>query len=190
MKRPVAARDRDVGCARLGFRDDRVAKRSDRRRVREDRVRVADERRPQPVFVPARVRVAGRHRDDHRQAQSLHWRSHHCYGVLTRACSPLFHQLRHDTPPPHMPRLAFSEIVSELSRVLVALGFADDRARASATLFAETHRDGVATHGLNRFPRFVRQIKAGRVKPDGVARRGRPLRTLGAVGRAARSRET
>jgi 3-dehydro-L-gulonate 2-dehydrogenase len=65
-----------------------------------------------------------------------------------------------------MPRLAFSEIVAELSRVLVALGFADDRARASATLFAETHRDGVATHGLNRFPRLVRQIKAGRVKPD------------------------
>ena len=65
-----------------------------------------------------------------------------------------------------MPRLAFAEIVSELSRVLVALGFADARAHASATLFAETHRDGVATHGLNRFPRFVRQIKAGRVKPD------------------------
>jgi 3-dehydro-L-gulonate 2-dehydrogenase len=65
-----------------------------------------------------------------------------------------------------MPRLAFAEIVCELSRVLVALGFSDDRARASATLFAETHRDGVATHGLNRFPRFVRQIKAGRVTPD------------------------
>jgi 3-dehydro-L-gulonate 2-dehydrogenase len=65
-----------------------------------------------------------------------------------------------------MPRLAFAEIVSELSRVLVALGFADARAHGAATLFAETHRDGVATHGLNRFPRFVRQIKAGRVKPD------------------------
>ena len=83
---------------------------------------------------------------------------------LTKARSPLFHQLRHDTP--RMPRLAFSDIVSELSRVLVALGFAADRARASATLFAETHRDGVATHGLNRFPRFVRQIKAGRVNVD------------------------
>jgi 3-dehydro-L-gulonate 2-dehydrogenase len=65
-----------------------------------------------------------------------------------------------------MQRLSFSEIVSELSRVLAALGFAEDRARACATLFAETHRDGVATHGLNRFPRFVRQIKAGRVRPD------------------------
>ena len=32
-------------------------------------------------------------------------------------------------------------------------------------MFAETHRDGVASHGLNRFPRFVRQIKAGVVRP-------------------------
>jgi 3-dehydro-L-gulonate 2-dehydrogenase len=67
-----------------------------------------------------------------------------------------------------MPRLPFTEIVSELSRVLAALGFAEDRARACATLVAETHRDGVATHGLNRFPRLVRQIKAGRVKPDAL----------------------
>jgi len=65
-----------------------------------------------------------------------------------------------------MPHLSFGEIVSELSRILVALGFTTDRAGDCATLFAETHRDGVATHGLNRFPRFVRQIKAGRVKPD------------------------
>jgi 3-dehydro-L-gulonate 2-dehydrogenase len=65
-----------------------------------------------------------------------------------------------------MPRLPFTEIVLELSRVLHTLGFAADRARACATLFAETHRDGVATHGLNRFPRFVRQIKAGRVNPE------------------------
>ena len=85
---------------------------------------------------------------------------------LTKALSPLFQQLRHDTP--HMPRLSFSEIVSELSRILEKSGFAEDRARASATLFAETHRDGVATHGLNRFPRFVRQIKAGRVNPSAV----------------------
>ncbi len=55
---------------------------------------------------------------------------------------------------------------SELARVLEALGFSPARARQSATLFAETHRDGVASHGLNRFPRFVRQIKAGIVRPD------------------------
>ncbi len=65
-----------------------------------------------------------------------------------------------------MIRLSFDSIVSELSRVLVALGFTGERARACATLFAETQLDGVTTHGVNRFPRFVRQIRAGHVRPD------------------------
>lgn len=65
-----------------------------------------------------------------------------------------------------MIRIPFADIVAELSRVLEALGFTAQKARQSATLFAETHRDGVTSHGLNRFPRFVRQIKAGIVRPD------------------------
>jgi 3-dehydro-L-gulonate 2-dehydrogenase len=64
-----------------------------------------------------------------------------------------------------MIRIPFDEVVAELSRVLEALGFSASRARQSATLFAETHRDGVSSHGLNRFPRFVRQIKSGIVRP-------------------------
>jgi len=44
-----------------------------------------------------------------------------------------------------------------------ALGFAEERAAVCARLFAETTRDGVYTHGLNRFPRFVRMIRAGRI---------------------------
>lgn len=62
-------------------------------------------------------------------------------------------------------RVPFADLVAELARVLVSLGFAPDRARQSATLFAETHQDGVSSHGLNRFPRFVRQIRAGFVRP-------------------------
>jgi 3-dehydro-L-gulonate 2-dehydrogenase len=62
-------------------------------------------------------------------------------------------------------RVSFEDVVAELARVLEDLGFSGARARQSATLFAETHRDGVASHGLNRFPRFVRQIKAGVVRP-------------------------
>ena len=65
-----------------------------------------------------------------------------------------------------MVRLSFDDIVRELARVLEAVGFTPDKARHSATLFAETHQDGVTSHGLNRFPRFVRQIKAGIVRPD------------------------
>ena len=60
-----------------------------------------------------------------------------------------------------MVRLSFDDVVRELSRVLQSVAFTPDKARRSATLFAETHQDGVTSHGLNRFPRFVRQIKAG-----------------------------
>lgn len=65
-----------------------------------------------------------------------------------------------------MIRIPFDDVVGELTRVLSGLGFSPERARQSATLFAETHLDGVASHGLNRFPRFVRQIKAGIVQPQ------------------------
>jgi len=65
-----------------------------------------------------------------------------------------------------MQRLPFDVIVSELVRVLTSLGFSEARAHQSATLFAETHLDGVASHGLNRFPRFVRQVRAGVVHVD------------------------
>lgn len=64
-----------------------------------------------------------------------------------------------------MQRIAFVEAVTVLTRVLVGLGFAPDRARRAATIFAESHADGVASHGLNRFPRFVRQVRAGHVRP-------------------------
>lgn len=60
-----------------------------------------------------------------------------------------------------MPRLPFDVIASELTRVLAGLGFTPARAEACARLFSETQLDGVASHGLNRFPRFVRQIRAG-----------------------------
>jgi 3-dehydro-L-gulonate 2-dehydrogenase len=67
-----------------------------------------------------------------------------------------------------MQRLPFVEVVTELVRVLTSLGFTPERARRAATLFAESHADGVASHGLNRFPRFVRQIRAGHVDPSAV----------------------
>jgi len=60
-----------------------------------------------------------------------------------------------------MMRLSFDTVVAELMRVLLALGFSEARARRSAVLFAESQLDGVASHGLNRFPRFVRQVRAG-----------------------------
>ena len=51
----------------------------------------------------------------------------------------------------------------ELHRVLIAIGLAEERAALVARLFAENQRDGVHSHGLNRFPRFVSDIQAKRI---------------------------
>ena len=73
-------------------------------------------------------------------------------------------------------RIAFGEMVRVMADVLVRLGLDDDRAYASATLFAEASRDGVASHGLNRFERFVATIRNGTVelgaRAECVAARG------------------
>lgn len=64
-----------------------------------------------------------------------------------------------------MPRVPFSELTEALEAALLPLGFASDRAQMCARLFAETSRDGVYTHGVARFPRFVATIKLEVVQP-------------------------
>ncbi|TVR01519.1 MAG: 3-dehydro-L-gulonate 2-dehydrogenase [Spirochaetaceae bacterium] len=58
-------------------------------------------------------------------------------------------------------RIAYADIVTELSRVLRRHGMAADRAAESAQLFADNTLDGVASHGVNRFPRVVSYIEKG-----------------------------
>jgi 3-dehydro-L-gulonate 2-dehydrogenase len=66
-------------------------------------------------------------------------------------------------------RLPFNVILEHLEHLFTRVGFAPERARLSARLFAEASLDGVASHGLNRVPRFVRQVKAGVVDPAAEA---------------------
>lgn len=63
-------------------------------------------------------------------------------------------------------RVPFDEMVAVLTAVLRGTGMAEDRAERCARLFAEASRDGVASHGLNRFPRFLRMIARGVVDVD------------------------
>src|SRR5579884_2705675 len=65
-------------------------------------------------------------------------------------------------------RVSYDELQSTLAAILRKLGFSHDRAQLSARLFADASRDGVASHGLNRFPRFVRGIRSGLVDPQAV----------------------
>lgn len=57
--------------------------------------------------------------------------------------------------------MPFDELHGTLRRVLLTTGMDGGRADLCARLFAEASRDGVASHGLNRFPRFLRMIGRG-----------------------------
>ena len=46
---------------------------------------------------------------------------------------------------------------------MLRLGLSESRATICARLFAETTRDGVYTHGLNRFPRFAEMVANGSI---------------------------
>jgi 3-dehydro-L-gulonate 2-dehydrogenase len=54
-----------------------------------------------------------------------------------------------------MLRVPYADLDHALHRAMLHLGLDGDRAALCARLFAETTRDGVYTHGLNRFPRFA-----------------------------------
>jgi 3-dehydro-L-gulonate 2-dehydrogenase len=62
-----------------------------------------------------------------------------------------------------MLRVPYDNLLAALERAMLRLGLEGDRAAKCARLFAETTRDGVYTHGLNRFPRFAESIANGSV---------------------------
>src|ERR1700686_4053146 len=70
-------------------------------------------------------------------------------------------------------RLRYDDLFEVLLRVLLKLSFEQHRAHLCARLFADASRDGVYSHGLNRFPQFVRMIQKGVIaveaRPDLVA---------------------
>ena len=62
-------------------------------------------------------------------------------------------------------RIPYEELVEALAGILLKIGFSADRAQLSAQLFADASRDGVYSHGVNRFPRFLRSVRSGIVEP-------------------------
>ena len=85
-----------------------------------------------------------------------------------------------------MLRIPFDEVEVRLAGVLRGLGFGEERARMCAQLFAETTCDGVYSHGVNRFTRFVTMVRNGSVDPAAeprvVARFGAMERWDGQLG--------
>lgn len=64
-----------------------------------------------------------------------------------------------------MVRVPPEELRTVLAGVLRSEGFEEERAEDCALLFVEASRDGVHSHGVTRFPRFVRMIRNGSVDP-------------------------
>ncbi|MFD1187100.1 3-dehydro-L-gulonate 2-dehydrogenase [Pontibacter rugosus] len=63
-------------------------------------------------------------------------------------------------------RVTFDELKAQFNKVLLKVGFNEECAELCARVFAENSRDGVYSHGLNRFPVFVQMVKDGLIKVD------------------------
>jgi 3-dehydro-L-gulonate 2-dehydrogenase len=85
-----------------------------------------------------------------------------------------------------MPRVSYQELFEALKSALSRLGVEPERASLCARLFTETTCDGVYSHGLNRFSRFVRMIHNGTIdihaRPELVASFGAFERWDGKLG--------
>ena len=65
-----------------------------------------------------------------------------------------------------MSRVDILEAREQMAAALASRGFSSVRAALCAALFAEATLDGVYTHGLERFPRFVSYVEKGWVRAE------------------------
>jgi len=63
-------------------------------------------------------------------------------------------------------RVPFNEMEREFRRVLDAHRFDPKKSAEIARVFAENSLDGVLSHGINRFVRFIQYVVEGHIKPD------------------------
>lgn len=94
-----------------------------------------------------------------------------------------------------------AEMLREFKSILIAHGFDETDAGTLAQVFTDNSLEGVYTHGVNRFPRFIQHVKKGLVdihaRPERVHRSGgveqweghRAAGILNALAAAARSVE-
>jgi 3-dehydro-L-gulonate 2-dehydrogenase len=56
--------------------------------------------------------------------------------------------------------IPFSTLEQQLKKILLGLSFPEHKATLCANIFASNSRDGVYSHGLNRFPVFIKHVQA------------------------------
>jgi len=65
-------------------------------------------------------------------------------------------------------RIPSDNMKSEFSRILLLNGFSEEKAAKCAEIFMLNSLEGVYSHGVNRFYRFVKNVREGFIKPDAV----------------------
>jgi len=63
-------------------------------------------------------------------------------------------------------RIPESKMRSEFFRILLKIGYSADKAEQCSTIFTTNSLEGIYSHGVNRFPRFVKYTIDGFIKPD------------------------
>lgn len=63
-------------------------------------------------------------------------------------------------------RISFENMKAEFARILQKHGFTPQKASECAEVFAINSLEGIYSHGVYRFPRFVSYLEKGFVKPD------------------------
>lgn len=75
-----------------------------------------------------------------------------------------------------MLRISCEDLSVALTNALLKLDFEQSRAQTCARLFTEATCDGIYSHGINRFPRFVKMVRNGSIDvtaiPIPVLKRG------------------
>lgn len=62
-------------------------------------------------------------------------------------------------------RISIEDMEKTFTAILRKNGFAEDKARQCAAIFTNNSADGVYTHGVYRFPRFIEYVRKGVVLP-------------------------
>ncbi|HTQ65833.1 MAG TPA: 3-dehydro-L-gulonate 2-dehydrogenase [Puia sp.] len=63
-------------------------------------------------------------------------------------------------------KVSFEELRQTLKNILLQFPFSELKADLCAGVFASNSRDGVYSHGLNRFPVFIEYLKKGFINPS------------------------
>src|SRR5688500_20367749 len=63
-------------------------------------------------------------------------------------------------------KIPASVMEAEFKRILLKYHFAEDKARTIAHIYTVNSIEGVYTHGVNRFAKFIKYVVDGHIKPD------------------------